>query len=135
MRCFVYFSFLLLPLLGCPLLGCQSPNLMSKENVGIINMISDVVKDQGVLTTFASNLDVNVQNPGVEAYTKIELSTGIRIAGTNGEMDLSTEGTGTILPTGTRKALIDLLAMPGLDPVLRDQILDMLGWNREQDDP
>jgi len=123
--------------LGCVTLwhtvGCL-PSAMPKEFAQVAEQMVSQVRDQGVLDDFKSNLDANVQNPGLESYVKIVTAMGIRLVGVNGEVDLATRGAGTKLPRGLRESLISQLDGPISDEQ-RNGILQILGWNRQQEGP
>lgn len=74
--------------------GCQSPNMLSAEGAKAMNMITDKIEKSGVMKEFAANMRVDVQNPGIETYLNTRISVGVRFVGTNGGVDLRTEGTG-----------------------------------------
>lgn len=91
------------------------------------NVLAEMVRDQGVMDKFLGQLEGNIYDPGIETYVKV--SSGIHLVGTQGSIDLTTEGTGTQLPTGVKQALIDQLSGP-LSDDQRVAILTILGWNR-----
>ncbi len=57
-------------------------------------MITDKVMDSGVLDKFTANMRADVQNPGLESYINTRISVGVRFVGTNGGVEVRTEGTG-----------------------------------------
>lgn len=116
----------LLGAMGC-LGGCQLPSAFPKELAQATQMIVQKVSDEGTLEKWASNVEGNVFNPGVEAYVCV--SSGVRLAGVQGEIDLTAGGDSTRLPAGVREALIAQLGMPISDEQ-RAGILAILGWNR-----
>lgn len=120
-----FFAYVISVALG----GCVTPYAMPKEFAAVATAMVEQVKDQGVLDKFASQLDANVQNPGLETYIKVDTATGVRLVGVNGEVDLATSGTGTQLPKGVRESLIGQLGGP-LSDAQREAVLTILGWNR-----
>jgi len=117
----------LLAVSGC-LGGCGLPSGFPKELSQVTQMIVQKVSDEGTLEKWASNIEGNVFNPGVEAYVCV--SSGVRLAGVHGEIDLSAGGDSTRLPAGVREALIAQLNGP-LSDAQRAAILSILGWNRQ----
>jgi len=116
----------LLALSGC-LEGCQLPNAFPRELAEATKMIVQKVADEGTLEKWASNVEGDVFNPGVEAYVCV--SSGVRLVGVQGEIDLTAGGDSTRLPSGVRDALIAQLSGP-LGDQQRMAILEILGWNR-----
>ena len=111
------------------LCGCNLPTGLPKEFAQVADVMAGLVRDQGVLDNFTSNIDGNIQNPGLETYVSIRTTAGVRIVGVNGEVDLGVEGTGTQLPRGVRDSLITMLGQP-IGDEQRAAILEILGWNR-----
>lgn len=109
--------------------GCTMPGAMPGDFAAVVQSMVRHVEDQGVLDDFKSALDAHVQDPGMESYLEFRLTAGVALVGVNGEVDLSTHGTGTQLPKGVREGLIEQLAGPISDDQ-RAAILDVLGWNR-----
>lgn len=116
--------------LGLIASGCgMGPSGFPKELATVAEKMATMVEEQGVMDDFASNIAGTVNNPGMESYVGMELTAGVRIAGVDGSIDLTTSGTGTQLPAGVRKALIEQLDGP-LSDDQRAAILAILGWNR-----
>ena len=109
--------------------GCQAPKGFPEEAGRAAQVMAEMVRDQGVMDKFTSNLDANVQDPGLESYVKVTTAAGVRLVGVNGEIDLLTQGTGTQLPQGVRDSLVQQLDAPISDEQ-RQYILGVLGWNR-----
>ena len=111
--------------------GCLGLNAFPRELTQIAQGMAEMVRDQGVLDEFKSNVDGNVQDPGLETAIAVIFKSHVRLIGVNGEIDLATEGTGTKLPAGVREELLRQLAGPISDEQ-RQAILTLLGWNRAQ---
>ena len=115
---------MLMPVCGC----LQGLGAFPGELGAVVQGMTAIVKDQGVLDKFASNVQGNIQNPGMESYIRVTTAAGVRLIGVNGELDLTTEGTGTQLPAGVREALID--SLKNASDEQRAAIFTALGWNR-----
>ncbi len=124
-----YMSWLACLALVATTFGCNLPTGLPKEFAQVADTMAGLVRDQGVLDKFTSNIDGNIQNPGLETYVSIRTTAGVRIVGVNGEVDLAVDGTGTQLPRGVRESLIVMLGQPISDEQ-RKSILAILGWNR-----
>jgi hypothetical protein len=114
---------------GCSMLG--NKNMFPDELTQLVQVTAEQIADQGVIDQFATDIKGNVQDPGVESYVSIKLAAGVRMVGVNGDIDVTTGGTGTVLPAGTRETLIKQLDGP-LSDDQRTAILEILGWNRKQ---
>ena len=114
--------------------ACTGINAFPRELTNVADGMVQMVADQGVLDAFQSNLEGNIQDPGVESYVKVTFATGVNLTGLNGEMDLVTGGAGTQLPKGLRDSLIEQLNGPISDEQ-RTAILEILGWNRTAPNP
>jgi hypothetical protein len=111
---------------------------ISEREAAVTNVAEatvEMLKDQGVLDEFLSNVRGAVHNPSLVVSFEDIKKTRFGLEGVNGDIELMTQGTGTQLPAGVRQSLIDVLA--GLEGrtdaeanALRDQILAILGWNR-----
>ena len=129
------FSLLLCGCLSIPLIamtGCQNPmTAFTAEFSQIAQMIADKVDEQGLLEEWSSNLDANVQNPGVGAGVDIRIMGFVRLIRTNGEIDMSTEGTGASkLAPIERDAILEILMRPGLSLEQQLIMMDQLGIPR-----
>ena len=110
--------------------GClQGMSAFPKELGVAAEAMVKMVADQGVLDEFTQELAGNVQDPGLETYGQFTVTSGVRIVGVNGQIDLRTKGTGTQLPADVRASLIEQLDGPISDEQ-RANILGVLGWNR-----
>lgn len=119
-------ALMLLAFTVCLGTGCAA--FKGMEAIGTMgDRIGEMIVDQGVLDQFATRMEGNFFNPGMETYVCI--STGLRLVGAHGEIDASAHGTGTQLPTGIRKALIEQLNA-ARSPDEREALLTILGWNR-----
>ena len=116
-------------LLGLLATGCALPTALPADFSQVAQGMTKMVVDQGILSEFQSGIDGNIQNPGLESYTRITLAAGVRLVGVNGEVDLNTAGLGTQKPAGMRETLIEQLDKPISDEQ-RTAILAILGWNR-----
>lgn len=122
-------AFALAGLISCPAMmstGCAA--MKGMESIGQMGeKLGAMIQDQGVIDKFASRMEGNFFNPGMETY--VCMSSGLRLVGAHGEIDASATGTGTQLPTGVREALIGQLEL-ARSPEERAAILTLLGWNR-----
>lgn len=97
----------------------------------------DIVLDQGVLESFLAKMAFTADDPTLIISRFTENGYKVAIENADVEMRLEGGGTGTFLPAGTRQALIDQLGK--LDPTnpthaaAIEQILTILGWNRDPD--
>ena len=117
-------------LAGCqanPFTGGSEISGLPGEYGKIAMVLANIVKDQGVLKDFDGSGRIDIMDPGFAFYTKTEF--GGRIVGTNADLELNMDGTGTTLPAGVRDALITQLNGP-LSDAQRNAILEILGWNR-----
>lgn len=119
-------------LAGCSMLG--NKNMFPDELTALVKVTAQQIADQGVIDQFTTDIKGNVQDPGVESYVSIKLAAGVRMVGVNGDIDVSTGGSGTVLPAGTREVLIKQLDGP-LSDEQRAAILEILGWNRRAPSP
>lgn len=147
------FLFLVLPLFAVMVVGCTpqavqmeitTPQLgaamggatsLTSENAAITQMITEMIKDQGVLDNFMARARAHGLNPGLKLTTGFESYMKIGLDGIDADVSAEVQGDGTALPSGTRASLIDVLnGLEGrTDPqaiALRDQIILILGWNR-----
>ncbi len=118
--------------LGCVTLwhtGCSLPTGFSKEFSQVAMNTAAMMKDQGVMDQFTSNIRGHVNDAGIESYVTVTTAAGTRLVGMDGDIMLNTSGTGTQLPHGAREALIAQLGQP-ISDAQRDSILTLLGWNR-----
>ena len=112
--------------------GCQNPmTAFTAEFSKIGEMIAEKVAEEGLLEEWASNLDANVQNPGVGAGVEVRVMAFVRLIGTNGEIDLTTKGMGAAkLAPIERDALLQILMRPGMSLEQQLLIMDQLGIPR-----
>jgi hypothetical protein len=82
-----------------------------------------------VLREWATSVDGHVIDPGLETFARVELTTGIRMAGVTGSVNATANGDATRLPAGMRESLINQLDGP-ISDAQRTAILTILGWNR-----
>jgi len=118
---------LLLPACGC----LQGLSAFPRELGVAADAMVNMVRDQGVLDDFTQELAGNVQDPGLETYGQFTVTSGVRIVGVNGQVDLRSRGSGTQLPAGLRTALLEMLEAPISDEQ-RAAILTIFGWNRQE---
>ena len=107
------------------------------EMAAIPKEIIELIKDQGVLKEWMANGRIRGQNPGLAIRKRVEYSYIIGLDGTYLEAQAETNGTGTLLLAGVRQSLIDVLAkLEGRTDAeavkLREYIISLLGWNRDQ---
>ena len=122
-------------MVGCnnnPFTGGNGIGGLPKEYQNMALVLSELVRDQGILKDFDGAGRVDVMDPGGALYTKTEV--GFRIVGTNADLELNVDGTGTRMPAGMRDALLQQLAGP-ISDAQRDAILTILGYNRQPGNP
>ncbi len=109
--------------------GCGAPMGFPKELGDAVQVITEMVRDQGLLDQFTSSIDGHVNDPGIEVFVDITVASGVRMIGVDGNVSLDASGIGTQLPTEVRSHLIRKLDEPNLSDEQRAAILDLLGWN------
>jgi hypothetical protein len=108
---------------------------LPKDMAQISDALIGLIKDQGVIEDFILRGRGHGLNPGLGVTLRQEQSMIVHLDGVDVDVSAETQGTGTSLPSGVREKLIEVLA--GLenrtDPeavALRNQIIQILGWNR-----
>ena len=115
--------------------AAASGSAISPELKSLVDTVVSVLKDQGVLEDWVARARFHGLNPTLKLTFGEEKFVKIGFDGVDLDASASLEGTGTLLPTGARQSLIDVLEkLEGrTDPeavALRNSILDILGWNR-----
>ncbi len=108
--------------------GCAAPMGLPKEFGAAATVLTAMVADQGLLDDFIGNIRGHVNEPGMAVFTTIEVTSGVKIVGVDGDVNLQASGVGTQLPAALRESLIARLDQPNLTDAQRAAILDMLGW-------
>lgn len=75
--------------------GCGAPNAMPREMVQVVDRVTAIVEQQGVLSGFTSDVHGQVINPGIKVYAGILYVAGTNLEGVSGQVGLRSEGTGS----------------------------------------
>lgn len=77
------------------LLGCaQLPSGLPQELRPIAELVPDLIQQQGVLSDFTANARGHGLEPGMEAYTAVEVTAGVRLSGVDLDIEGRTQGEG-----------------------------------------
>lgn len=114
---------------GC-LSGCLAPAGFPRELGQVVEKMTEMVAEQGVLDNFTSQIEGDIFNPGLESYMII--GAGVRLRGVQGSVDVGTEGTGTQLPAGALEQMWSTLQDPNVPQAAKDKIWEAINWNRDE---